>query len=91
MVQHVIDCARVVKPNAIDLIYGHGGDALKAAISGDDLNWVEQREQLGTGHAVQQVITFIQDDENVLILYGDVPLLTQSTVQRLLGHTVPES
>jgi len=84
MVQHVIDCARSLRPNAIDLIYGHGGDALKAAISGDDLNWVEQAQQLGTGHAVQQVLPHLQDDENVLILYGDVPLLTQSTVQRLL-------
>ncbi|TDP28213.1 UDP-N-acetylglucosamine pyrophosphorylase /glucosamine-1-phosphate N-acetyltransferase [Idiomarina aquatica] len=84
MVQHVIDCARALNPAAIDLIYGHGGDQLKSQIVGDDLNWVEQAEQLGTGHAVQQVITFIQDDENVLVLYGDVPLLTAETAQRLL-------
>ena len=84
MVQHVIDCARALNPAAIDLIYGHGGDQLKSQIVGDDLNWVEQAEQLGTGHAVQQVIPFIQDDENVLVLYGDVPLLTAETAQRLL-------
>lgn len=84
MVQHVIDCARALQPTAIDLIYGHGAEQLKAQITGDDLNWVEQAQQLGTGHAVQQVIPFIQDDEQVLVLYGDVPLLTVATAQRLL-------
>lgn len=84
MVEHVIDCARQLNPSAIDLVYGHGGDELKAAIQGDDLNWVEQREQLGTGHAVQQIIPFINDDEQVLVLYGDVPLLTVATVEGLL-------
>ncbi|MGM0525953.1 MAG: bifunctional UDP-N-acetylglucosamine diphosphorylase/glucosamine-1-phosphate N-acetyltransferase GlmU [Pseudomonadota bacterium] len=84
MVEHVIDCARQLNPTAIDLVYGHGGEALKERITGDDLNWVEQAEQLGTGHAVQQVLPLLQDDEKVLVLYGDVPLLTSQTVQRLL-------
>ena len=91
MVQHVIDCARALNPAAIDLIYGHGGDQLKSQIVGDDLNWVEQAEQLGTGHAVQQVIPFIQDDENVLVLYGDVPLLTAETAQRLLDASADKA
>ena len=84
MVQHVIDCARTLNPSAIDLVYGHGGDQLKQVITGDDLNWIEQAQQLGTGHAVQQVLPCIQDDEKVLVLYGDVPLLGQATVERLL-------
>jgi len=84
MVEHVIDCARQLNPTAIDLVYGHGGEALKERITGDDLNWVEQAEQLGTGHAVQQVLPVLQDDEKVLVLYGDVPLLTSQTVHRLL-------
>ena len=91
MVQHVIDCARALNPAAIDLIYGHGGDQLKSQIVGEDLNWVEQAEQLGTGHAVQQVIPFIQDDENVLVLYGDVPLLTAETAQRLLDASADKA
>ncbi|MCK7460301.1 bifunctional UDP-N-acetylglucosamine diphosphorylase/glucosamine-1-phosphate N-acetyltransferase GlmU [Idiomarina aminovorans] len=84
MVEHVIDTARSLKPDAINLIYGHGGDKLKQAIAGDDLTWVEQREQLGTGHAVQQVIPHLQSSEKVIILYGDVPLLTESTLIKLV-------
>ncbi|MRJ44280.1 bifunctional UDP-N-acetylglucosamine diphosphorylase/glucosamine-1-phosphate N-acetyltransferase GlmU [Idiomarina loihiensis] len=84
MVEHVIDTARSLKPDAINLIYGHGGDQLKQAIAGDDLTWVEQREQLGTGHAVQQVIPHLKSNEKVIILYGDVPLLTESTLIKLV-------
>lgn len=84
MVEHVIDTARSLKPQAINLIYGHGGEQLKNAIAGDDLTWVEQREQLGTGHAVQQVIPHLKQNEKVIILYGDVPLLTESTLIKLV-------
>ncbi|MGM0431030.1 MAG: bifunctional UDP-N-acetylglucosamine diphosphorylase/glucosamine-1-phosphate N-acetyltransferase GlmU [Pseudomonadota bacterium] len=84
MVEHVIDTARSLKPDAINLIYGHGGNQLQQAIAGDDLTWVEQREQLGTGHAVQQVIPHLKSNEKVIILYGDVPLLTESTLIKLV-------
>ena len=87
MVEHVIDTARSLKPEAVNLIYGHGGEQLQNTIQGDDLTWVEQREQLGTGHAVQQVIPYLKDDEKVVILYGDVPLLTESTLIKLLTAT----
>ena len=87
MVEHVIDTARSLKPEAINLIYGHGGEKLQNTIQGEDLTWVEQREQLGTGHAVQQVIPYLKDDEKVVILYGDVPLLTESTLIKLLTAT----
>ena len=87
MVEHVIDTARSLKPGAVNLIYGHGGEQLQNTIQGDDLTWVEQREQLGTGHAVQQVIPYLKDDEKVVILYGDVPLLTESTLIKLLTAT----
>ncbi|WP_289117612.1 bifunctional UDP-N-acetylglucosamine diphosphorylase/glucosamine-1-phosphate N-acetyltransferase GlmU [uncultured Idiomarina sp.] len=87
MVEHVIDTARSLKPEAVNLIYGHGGEQLQQSIQGDDLTWVEQREQLGTGHAVQQVIPFLNDDEKVVILYGDVPLLSESTLIKLLTAT----
>lgn len=87
MVEHVIDTARSLKPEAINLIYGHAGEQLQKTIQGEDLTWVEQREQLGTGHAVQQVIPYLKDDEKVVILYGDVPLLTESTLIKLLTAT----
>ena len=87
MVEHVIDTARSLKPETINLIYGHGGEQLQNTIQGEDLTWVEQREQLGTGHAVQQVIPYLKDDEKVVILYGDVPLLTESTLIKLLTAT----
>ncbi|PWW40219.1 UDP-N-acetylglucosamine pyrophosphorylase /glucosamine-1-phosphate N-acetyltransferase [Idiomarina loihiensis] len=91
MVEHVIDTARSLKPDAINLIYGHGGDQLKQAIAGEDLTWVEQREQLGTGHAVQQVIPHLKSSEKVIILYGDVPLLTESTLIKLVTASADTS
>ncbi|WP_254693626.1 sugar phosphate nucleotidyltransferase [Staphylococcus aureus] len=65
-------------------MYGHGGDLLKQALKDDNLNWVLQAEQLGTGHAMQQAAPFFADDEDILMLYGDVPLISVETLQRLL-------
>lgn len=84
MVQHVIDCAKRLNPHAINLVYGHGGELLKEAINDASLHWNEQKEQLGTGHAVQQVSDELQADEKVAILYGDVPLLKPETLEQLL-------
>ncbi|MFD2165777.1 bifunctional UDP-N-acetylglucosamine diphosphorylase/glucosamine-1-phosphate N-acetyltransferase GlmU [Thalassotalea euphylliae] len=85
MVSHVIDAARQVNAEDIYLIYGFGGDVLKAQVTGDDLNFVEQKEQLGTGHAVDMASPYLKDDEDVLVLYGDVPLTKVSTLQRLIS------
>ncbi|MGL4958154.1 MAG: bifunctional UDP-N-acetylglucosamine diphosphorylase/glucosamine-1-phosphate N-acetyltransferase GlmU [Plesiomonas sp.] len=84
MVSHVIDTARSIGAENIHLIYGHGGDQLQARLSGDDLNWVIQAEQLGTGHAMQQAAPHFADDEVILMLYGDVPLISANTLKRLL-------
>jgi len=84
MVNHVIDAARQVNAENTYLVYGFGGDVLKAKIKGDDLTFVEQKEQLGTGHAVDMASPFLKDDENVLVLYGDVPLTKVSTLHRLI-------
>lgn len=84
MVQHVIDTATELSPSATLVIYGHGGDALQQALAGQPLNFVEQAEQKGTGHAVQQVVPHLGDNERVLILYGDVPLTQLSTLQKLI-------
>lgn len=83
MVQHVIDTATVLGANHVHLVYGHGGDLLKQHLSDDKLNWVLQAEQLGTGHAMQQAAPFFADDEDILMLYGDVPLISVETLERL--------
>jgi bifunctional UDP-N-acetylglucosamine pyrophosphorylase/glucosamine-1-phosphate N-acetyltransferase len=85
MVQHVIDTARTLAPAHVHVIYGHGGTVLMDKLGGQQLNFVEQAEQLGTGHAVQQVVPHLGDDETVLILYGDVPLTRSETLQGLLS------
>ncbi|MFD1801224.1 bifunctional UDP-N-acetylglucosamine diphosphorylase/glucosamine-1-phosphate N-acetyltransferase GlmU [Mixta tenebrionis] len=83
MVQHVIDAAKGLGARMINLVYGHGGDRLQAMLNDETLNWVLQAEQLGTGHAMQQAAPFFADDEDILMLYGDVPLITVDTLARL--------
>ncbi|QBY04391.1 UDP-N-acetylglucosamine diphosphorylase/glucosamine-1-phosphate N-acetyltransferase [Thalassotalea sp. HSM 43] len=85
MVEHVIDSARAVDADNIYLVYGFGGEVLKAQINGDDLTFVEQADQLGTGHAVDMASPFVKDDEDVLVLYGDVPLTKVSTLEKLIA------
>lgn len=85
MVQHVIDTALKLGAQNVHLVYGHGGDLLKEKLSDQPLNWVLQAEQLGTGHAMQQAAPYFSDDEDVLMLYGDVPLISGETLQRLLA------
>ncbi|MES4615145.1 MAG: bifunctional UDP-N-acetylglucosamine diphosphorylase/glucosamine-1-phosphate N-acetyltransferase GlmU [Ewingella sp.] len=84
MVQHVIDAATHLGANNVHLVYGHGGDLLKQSLAEEGLNWVLQAEQLGTGHAMQQAASHFADDENVLMLYGDVPLISVETLDNLL-------
>lgn len=84
MLQHVIDAAKKLDPKSVVVVYGHAGEQVKSAIVSDDLlTWVEQAEQLGTGHAVQQAVPYLKDVDKVLILYGDVPLLEPQTLSKL--------
>ncbi|MGV3344623.1 bifunctional UDP-N-acetylglucosamine diphosphorylase/glucosamine-1-phosphate N-acetyltransferase GlmU [Enterobacteriaceae bacterium LUAb1] len=89
MVQHVIDTAKQLGAFHINLVYGHGGELLQQALSDTVLNWVFQAEQLGTGHAMQQAAPFFADDEDILMLYGDVPLITADTLNRLRAVKPP--
>jgi bifunctional UDP-N-acetylglucosamine pyrophosphorylase/glucosamine-1-phosphate N-acetyltransferase len=85
MLAHVIDTARALQPAGIHVVYGHGGEQVRAAFADQhDLDWAEQAQQLGTGHAVQQAMPAVPDDASVLVLYGDVPLITAHSLQRLL-------
>lgn len=84
MVQHIIDTVTALGSENIHLVYGHGGEHLQQALSHNTLNWCLQAQQLGTGHAVQQAAEHIQDNEDVLILVGDAPLIKSDTLQQLL-------
>ncbi|WP_034945385.1 bifunctional UDP-N-acetylglucosamine diphosphorylase/glucosamine-1-phosphate N-acetyltransferase GlmU [Erwinia oleae] len=83
MVQHVIDAANRVGADQVHLVYGHGGELLQSTLTDPSLNWVLQAEQLGTGHAMQQAAPHFADDEDILMLYGDVPLISVETLKRL--------
>ena len=85
MVQHVIDAATALSSQNISLVYGHGGDQLQQTLSHNQVNWVLQDQQLGTGHAVKVAHDHMPDQDTVLILYGDVPLIQTSTLERLLA------
>ncbi|UDG81375.1 Bifunctional protein GlmU [Candidatus Profftia lariciata] len=85
MVQHVIDTAFQLNANNVHLVYGHCGDLFKEILLKQPLNLVLQDEQLGTGHAMQQVLPYCLSDDNILILYGDVPLISKETLHRLLA------
>ena len=80
---HVINTARKLNPERIIVVYGHGGEQVPAAMAADDLIWVKQAEQLGTGHAVAQAMPEVDDAATVLVLYGDVPLTRTETLMEL--------
>ncbi|WP_105902948.1 bifunctional UDP-N-acetylglucosamine diphosphorylase/glucosamine-1-phosphate N-acetyltransferase GlmU [Vibrio gangliei] len=84
MAKHVIDTCVGLGAQNIHLVYGHGGDQMQQALQDEPVNWVLQSEQLGTGHAVNQAAPDFADDEKVLILYGDVPLISSETIENLL-------
>ncbi|HEY5764257.1 MAG TPA: bifunctional UDP-N-acetylglucosamine diphosphorylase/glucosamine-1-phosphate N-acetyltransferase GlmU [Rhodocyclaceae bacterium] len=81
---HVIDAARSLRPDRLCVVYGHGGETVREALSADDLSWAKQEPQLGTGHAVMQAMPLLTDSGTTLVLYGDVPLIRAETLTRLL-------
>lgn len=83
MLGHVIDCARALSPTRIHVVIGHGAEQVRQMLQAEDINWVAQTEQLGTGHAVAQALPEIDAADQILVLYGDVPLLQAETLQRL--------
>ena len=83
MVKHVIDTAHQLGAENIHLIYGHCGDLMRTHLANEQVNWVLQTEQLGTAHAVQQAAPFFKDNENIVVLYGDAPLITKETLEKL--------
>ncbi|MGO4222375.1 bifunctional UDP-N-acetylglucosamine diphosphorylase/glucosamine-1-phosphate N-acetyltransferase GlmU [Lysobacter sp. TAF61] len=86
MLAHVIETARGLGADGIHVVYGHGGEQVRAAFADQtDLHWTEQEQRLGTGHALQQAMPAVPQDARVLVLYGDVPLIARDTLQHLLA------
>lgn len=84
---HVIDTAKSLAADAIHIVYGHGGEQVKARMANEPVSWALQAEQLGTGHAVAQAMGGIPDDHQVLILFGDVPLVRKATLEALIRES----
>ncbi len=89
LLAHVVTTARALDPAAIHVVHGHAGETVRTAMADVDaadrpaLDWVWQADQLGTAHAVNQALPRVPDDHRVLVLYGDVPLVTCETLARL--------
>ncbi|MCK9502752.1 MAG: bifunctional UDP-N-acetylglucosamine diphosphorylase/glucosamine-1-phosphate N-acetyltransferase GlmU [Porticoccaceae bacterium] len=81
---HVIDTAKTLPDASISVVIGHGSEQISQTFANDDIQWISQHQQLGTGHAVQQAAPFIHDKSVVLVLYGDVPLIAATTLSQLV-------
>jgi bifunctional UDP-N-acetylglucosamine pyrophosphorylase/glucosamine-1-phosphate N-acetyltransferase len=84
LLKHVIGTARELAAADIHVVYGHGGERVRETLAQEHVQWALQAEQHGTGHAVQQAMPGVPEDHLVLVLYGDVPLVQVSTLQRLI-------
>ncbi len=80
---HVLAQAQRLQVERIITVYGHGGEQVKSTFARQDIEWVEQAEQLGTGHAVQVTLPVLPQQGQSFILYGDVPLVQPETLKRL--------
>lgn len=86
LLEHVWAAAKRLKPRNTCIVYGHGGEKVRQHLQDQPVDWAEQYEQLGTGHAVAQALPYLEDSAKVLILYGDVPLIRTSTLQAMLEN-----
>ena len=93
MLAHTISTAENLGADRIIVVYGHGGEQVRSAIHNNKVEWAEQTQRLGTGHAVQQAIPYFKQgaDEKILVLYGDVPLVREQTLTTLLKSQQPGS
>jgi bifunctional UDP-N-acetylglucosamine pyrophosphorylase/glucosamine-1-phosphate N-acetyltransferase len=85
LLKHVIDTARALEPASINVIYGFGGEQVREALPDEPVTWTLQAQQQGTGHAVMQALPQLHDTQLVLVLYGDVPLISTQVLRVLIG------
>jgi bifunctional UDP-N-acetylglucosamine pyrophosphorylase/glucosamine-1-phosphate N-acetyltransferase len=90
LLERIVNTALQLNGAKVHVVYGHEGSTVRQAMSHLSVNWVEQTEQLGTGHAVAQVLPLLNPQDQILILNGDVPLITLSTLERLFAVTKPQ-
>ena len=86
LLHHVIDTITPLS-TSINIVIGKDGELVKNSIDNNSINWVLQKKQLGTGHAVQQAKNSINDKSTCIILYGDVPLISKNTIQSLIAQS----
>ncbi len=91
LLAHVLASAQALHPTMVHVVYGHGGDQVRRDLAAAKVNWVQQAQQKGTGHAVAQAMPQVADQALVLVLYGDVPLIRPQTLQNLLASAGPNS
>jgi len=84
LLRHVVDTCRALEPEQVIVVTGHAAEQVHAVMQGQDLKFVEQAEQLGTGHALAQCLDAINTDNDVLVLFGDVPLIRAETMARVI-------
>ena len=85
LLEHVVDAANGLEPTRVCVVVGHGGEAVRDAMSGPKLAFAKQEPQLGTGHAVQQALPLLSDASVTVVLYGDVPLIRAETLRELVA------
>lgn len=86
MLARVMDTAAVLAPRSVSVVVGYGKEAVLAQLGDREVNWAEQTEQLGTGHALKTALPFLPAEGRTLVLYGDVPLIDAATLTRLLDE-----
>ena len=92
MLQHVVDASAALGPDQIIVVVGHNSQQVREHMKDQNLRFIEQHEQLGTGHAVAQCLGEYNEGNDLLVLYGDVPMVTSETLQRLhrdAGESAP--
>lgn len=90
LLEHVIKTATALRPEKIHVIYGEGGEQVRKHCAKESVNWIAQEQRLGTGHAVIKALPHIEHSSQVLILYGDVPLITKETLRQLIKNMPKE-
>jgi len=84
MLQHVVDTCLALEPDQIIVVVGHQSERVRSMMHDQGLEFVEQSDQQGTGHAVAQCLPVLNKDNDVIVLYGDVPLISVNTIRALL-------
>ena len=84
MLQHVLDTCLELGADRLHVVYGFGGELLREKIQNENINWILQAEQNGTGHAVDIAMSHVSDQSTILVLYGDVPLISKKSLNALL-------